>query len=70
VAIAAVLAHYCHGLLCCCCCVHAGLIKEVINKHELREKLAMLVTDDAANIKLARTLVVDSDGFKHILQMR
>jgi hypothetical protein len=69
-ATAGVCAHVCCGLLCCCCGMFAGLIKEVINKHELREKLAMLVTDNAANMVLARTTVVGSDGFKHILEMR
>jgi hypothetical protein len=41
-----------------------------VDTHKLREKLAMLVTDNAANMVLARRLVVESDGFKHILQMR
>jgi hypothetical protein len=30
----------------------------------------MLVTDNAANMALARRLVVESVGFKHILQLR
>jgi hypothetical protein len=47
-----------------------GVIKEVVDTHKLREKLAMLVTDNAANMVLARRLVVESEGFKHILQMR
>jgi hypothetical protein len=42
----------------------------VVDKHELRDKLAMLVTDNAANMVLARRLVIGSDGFKHILEMR
>ena len=60
------LIHPC--LLCFSAC--AGVIKEVVDTHKLREKLAMLVTDNAANMVLARRLVVESDGFKHILQMR
>ena len=48
----------------------AGIIKEVINKHGLREKLAMLVTDNPANMVKARRLVIQTDGFKHILEMR
>jgi hypothetical protein len=42
----------------------------VVDKHKLRDKLAMLVTDNAANMVLARRLVIGSDGFKHILEMR
>ena len=57
-----------HPCLLCFAC--AGVIKEVVDTHKLREKLAMLVTDNAANMVLARRLVVESDGFKHILQMR
>lgn len=48
----------------------AGLIKEVIDKHELRAKLALLVTDNAASMVVARTLVITSAGFQHVLEMR
>ena len=41
-----------------------------MDKHKLRDKLAMLVTDNAANMVLARRLVIGSDGFKHIMEMR
>lgn len=41
-----------------------------MEKHKLRDKLAMLVTDNAANMVLARRLVIGSDGFKHIMEMR
>jgi hypothetical protein len=53
-------------LLCSSAC--AGVIKEVVHTHKLRQKLAMLVTENAA--LLARRLVVESDGFQHMLQMR
>jgi hypothetical protein len=53
-----------------CCSLCSGIIKEVVDTHKLREKLAMLVTDNAANMVLARRLVVESVGFKHILEMR
>lgn len=46
------------------------MIKEVLDKYEMREKVAMLVTDDAANMALARRLVVGSEGHQHMLQMR
>jgi hypothetical protein len=71
--------HSCHhevtdALLPAACCLLlsaiTAAIMEVIAKHELREKLAMLVTDNAANMVVARRLVVDSDGFRHILEMR
>lgn len=48
----------------------AELIKGVVDKHKLRDHLAMLVTDNAANMVLARRLVIGSDGFKHIMEMR
>jgi hypothetical protein len=48
----------------------AGLIKEVIDQHELRAKLALLVTDNAASMVVARTLVIASAGFQHVLEMR
>lgn len=46
------------------------MIKEVLGKYEMQHKVAMLVTDDAANMALARRLVVESAGYQHLLQMR
>jgi hypothetical protein len=50
--------------------ITAGLIKGVVDRHKLQNKLALLVTDNAANMVLARRLVIESDGFKHIMEMR
>jgi hypothetical protein len=46
------------------------MIKEVIKKHNIREKLALLVTDNGSNMLKARHLVVNCEGYLHILEMR
>lgn len=48
----------------------ADKIKEVLVRHEIQAKVAMLVTDNAANMLKARCLTIQSVGFKHILEMR
>ena len=39
-------------------------------KHDIQAKVALLVTDNAANMLKARRLTIESVGFKHILEMR
>jgi hypothetical protein len=46
------------------------MIKDVLVRHEIQAKVALLVTDNAANMLKARRLTVESVGFKHILEMR
>ena len=46
------------------------MIKEVLNNHQLQEKVAMLVTDNASNMVVARRLVIETTGFQHMLEMR
>jgi hypothetical protein len=46
------------------------MIKDVIERHCIRKQLALLVTDNGANMLKARRLVVSSDGYLHMLEMR
>eukprot|EP00775_Hariotina_reticulata_P003312 gene3312-3588_t len=48
----------------------ADLIIKVISAHGIRQKLALLVTDNAANMLKARQIVVQTDGLLHVLEMR
>lgn len=53
----------------------AGLFKEVVNKIDLpgnegEKKVAALVTDNAAVMRLARELLVAMPGYMHIIQFR
>jgi hypothetical protein len=54
-----------HPLLC-----SADKIKDVMVRHEIQAKVALLVTDNAANMLKARQLTILSTGFQHILEMR
>lgn len=44
-------------------------IIKAMELYRMKDKVAMLVTDNAANIKLARQLVVQEAGCKHIINM-
>ena len=46
------------------------MFKDVIDRHNIRTKIALLVTDNAANMLKARRLVVDSPNYGHILEAR
>lgn len=48
----------------------AGKIIEVLQKHGLQRKVALLVTDQAAAMVNARCQVVGAAGFEHMLHMR
>lgn len=48
----------------------ADKIKDVLVRHEIQGKVALLVTDNAANMLKARRLTIQAVGFKHILEMR
>ena len=48
----------------------ADKIKDVLVRHEIQAKVALLVTDNAANMLKARCLTIQSVGFQHILEMR
>ena len=39
-------------------------------KYSIDKLVALLVTDDAANMHKARGLVAASEGFRHILEIR
>jgi hypothetical protein len=46
------------------------MFKEVIDRHGIKTKIALLVMDNAANMLKARRLVVESPGYGHILEAR
>jgi hypothetical protein len=46
------------------------MMKSVIDKHKIKDKLALVVTDNAANMLKARQLLVQTDGYVHIVEMR
>lgn len=46
------------------------MIKEVMERHGIKCKVAALVTDNAANMLKARQLVVESTGCGHIIEIR
>lgn len=46
------------------------MIKDVLVRHEIQAKVALLVTDNASNMLKARNLTIASVGYQHILEMR
>lgn len=57
-------------LLALVVCYLQGMFKEVMDKYKIRTKVAMLVTDNAANMLKARKLVVENPAYGHILETR
>jgi hypothetical protein len=46
------------------------MMKSVITKHKIKEKLALVVTDNASYMLKARKLLVQTEGYVHIVEMR
>jgi hypothetical protein len=50
--------------------VHADCIKECLSRFNIAHKVVLLVTDNPTSMQLARRLVVETEGFQNILEIR
>jgi hypothetical protein len=50
--------------------VCADCIKSCLDRFNIAQKVVLLVTDNPTAMQLAQRLVVESEGFKHITEIR
>jgi hypothetical protein len=59
--------------MCCLICAGENLAKhimDVLQEFNIVERVAMLTTDNCANMVKARRIVVSTPGFEHIIAFR